>query len=48
VTAKIIVIGGPIIVVITEASTPAKTTMRSTRSRNLLVSVIIRRIAIEL
>jgi hypothetical protein len=48
VTAEIIVIGGPIITVITEASVPAKTTMRSTRSRNLLVTVTIKRITTKL
>jgi hypothetical protein len=43
-TAEIIVIGGPIIAVITEASVPAKMTTRSTWSSNLLVPVIIKRI----
>jgi regulator of extracellular matrix RemA (YlzA/DUF370 family) len=47
-TAEIIVKGGPIIMVITEASAPAKTTMRSTRSRNLLVTVTIKRTTIKL
>jgi hypothetical protein len=45
---EIIVIGGPIIAVITEASAPAKTTMRSTWSRNLLVTVTIKRITTKL
>jgi hypothetical protein len=35
-------------VVIKEASAPAKTTMRSTRSRNLLVTVTIKRITTKL
>jgi hypothetical protein len=48
VTAEIIVIGGPIITVITEASTPAKMTMRSTWSRNLLVVVTVKRITTKL
>jgi hypothetical protein len=47
-TVEIIVIGGPIIAVITEASVPAKMTMRSTRSRNLLVVVTIKRIITKL
>jgi hypothetical protein len=48
VTTEIIVIGGPIITVITEASVLVKTTMRSTRSRNLLVTVTIKRITTKL
>jgi hypothetical protein len=47
-TAEIIVIGGSVIVVITEASVPAKTTMRSTQSRNLLVAMTIKRITTKL
>jgi hypothetical protein len=48
VTAEIIMIGGPIIAVITEASAPVKTTMRSTQSRNLLVTATIKRITTKL
>jgi hypothetical protein len=47
-TVEIIVIGGPIITVITEASVPTKTTMRSTRSRNLPVAMTIKRITTKL
>jgi hypothetical protein len=45
---EIITTGGLIIAVITEASVPAKTTMRSTWSRNLLVTVTIKRITTKL
>jgi hypothetical protein len=48
VTTEIIVIGGSTIVVITEASVLVKMTMRSTRSRNLLVVVTIKRITTKL
>jgi hypothetical protein len=47
-TVEIIVIGGLIITVITEASVLAKTTMRSTRSRNMPVTVTIKRITTKL
>jgi hypothetical protein len=48
VTVEIIVIGGLIIAVIIEASAPTKMTMRSMRSRNLLVTMIIKRIITKL
>jgi hypothetical protein len=48
VTVEIIMIGGPIIAVITEASAPTKTTTRSTRSRNLLVTMTIKRITTKI
>jgi hypothetical protein len=47
-TTEIIVIDGPIIAVITEASAPAKMTMRSTWSRNLLVAMTTKRITTKL
>jgi hypothetical protein len=47
-TIEITMIGAPTIVVIIEASVLAKMTMRSTRSRKLLVVVTIKRITTKL